>query len=70
MSRECTGPVRSGGGTPRRRGYSLVEVLVALTLLGRISVALVTGLRFGARAWEHGDTRLAAGRLAGAFSEA
>ena len=41
-------------------GFTLVEVLVALTLLGLISVALVTGLRFGARAWERGDTRLTA----------
>lgn len=34
------------------RGFTLVEVLVALTLLGLIGVMLSDGLRFGARAWE------------------
>ena len=39
------------------RGFTLVELLVALTLLGLISVVLLGGLRFGTRAWEAGDAR-------------
>jgi general secretion pathway protein J len=42
------------------RGFTLVELLVALTLLGLISVLLFGGLRFGARAWDAGESRLAA----------
>ncbi|MFQ6017533.1 MAG: prepilin-type N-terminal cleavage/methylation domain-containing protein [Kiloniellaceae bacterium] len=37
------------------RGFTLVELLIALTLLGLISVALFGGLRFGTRAWEAGS---------------
>lgn len=36
-------------------GFTLVELLVSLTLLGLISVLLFGGLRFGTRAWEAGD---------------
>ena len=43
-----------------RRGFTLVEMLVVMTLLGLISVALFGGLRFGARVWESGDRRSAA----------
>ena len=39
-------------------GFTLVELLVALTLLGLISVVLFGGLRFGTRAWETGQTRI------------
>jgi general secretion pathway protein J len=35
-------------------GFTLVELLVSLTLLGLISVALFGGFRFGTRAWEAG----------------
>lgn len=45
----------------RRRGaagFTLVELLVAMTLIGLISVALFGGLRFGARAWEAGNDRV------------
>ncbi|MHC4984319.1 MAG: type II secretion system protein GspJ [Planctomycetota bacterium] len=45
---------------PRRRtagGFTLVELLVALTLTGLIFVALFGGLRFGARTWETGIAR-------------
>ena len=45
---------------PRRSaaaGFTLAELLVAMTLLGLISVALFGGLRFGARAWEVGMQR-------------
>ncbi|HUF86823.1 MAG TPA: prepilin-type N-terminal cleavage/methylation domain-containing protein [Thermohalobaculum sp.] len=40
--------------TPRtgERGMTLAELLVALTLLGMLSVMMMGGLRFGARAWE------------------
>jgi general secretion pathway protein J len=37
------------------RGFTLIELIVALTLVGLISVALLGGLRFGTRAWESGD---------------
>jgi general secretion pathway protein J len=35
-------------------GFTLVELLVAITLLALLSVVLFGGLRFGARAWESG----------------
>ncbi len=38
-------------------GFTLVELLVALTLLGLVSVVLFGGLRFGTRAWEAGNAR-------------
>lgn len=34
------------------RGMTLAELLVALTLLGLLSVMMMGGLRFGGRAWE------------------
>lgn len=37
---------------PGERGMTLAELLVALTLLGMLSVMMMGGLRFGARAWE------------------
>lgn len=44
------GPTARGGA----RGFTLVELLVVLTLFGLISTVLVGGLRFGARAWDAG----------------
>lgn len=38
-------------------GFTLVELLVVLTLLGLIWVAIFGGLRFGARVWEVGAER-------------
>ena len=42
--------------TPHARadGFTLVELLIATTLLALLSVILFGGLRFGARAWEAG----------------
>lgn len=37
-----------------RAGFTLLEILVALTLFGLIAVAVAGGIRFGARVWETG----------------
>lgn len=42
------------------RGFTLMELLVATTLLGILMVALFGGLRLGARVWEVSDRTLAA----------
>jgi general secretion pathway protein J len=47
-------PVKRGAA-----GFTLVELLVGLSLLGLISLLLFGGLRFGLRTWEAGGTRLA-----------
>ena len=39
------------------RGFTLVELLVAITLLGLIALALSGALRFGARVWDTGAER-------------
>ena len=44
-------------GSHRQSGFTLVELLVTVTLIGAISVALFGGLRFGTRAWEAGTER-------------
>ena len=48
---------------PRERGrpdagFTLLELLVAITLLGLIVTLLFGGLRFGTRAWEAADERI------------
>ena len=40
------------------RGYSLLELLIALALIGFIAIAIGSGMRFGARAWERSDAKL------------
>lgn len=39
------------------RGFTLVEILVALVLLGLLAAMVTGGLRFGIRAWESGERR-------------
>lgn len=39
-------------GNRREAGFTLVELLVAMTLLAFLSIMLFGGLRFGARSWE------------------
>lgn len=41
----------------RSAGFTLLEVLVALALLGFLLVGLAGGIRFGARAWEAQERR-------------
>ena len=40
------------------RGFTLLELLVAITLLGLLMAALFGGLRLGARVWESAEARL------------
>jgi general secretion pathway protein J len=40
------------------RGFTLVELLVALTLLAMMTVMLFGGFRFGSRAWEASDASI------------
>ncbi len=43
----------------RERGFTLLELLIAMTLLGLLMLGLFGGLRLGARVWEAGDARAA-----------
>lgn len=42
------------------KGYSLLELVIALALLGFIAVAMSGGVRFGARAWEASEAKVEA----------
>jgi general secretion pathway protein J len=44
---------------PAGQGFTLVELLIALTLLGLILALLLGGFRFSIRAWESGGRRMA-----------
>ena len=43
---------------PREAGFTLVEILVAITLLGLLMAALFGGVQLGVRAWEASEERL------------
>jgi general secretion pathway protein J len=45
-------------------GYSLVELLVVVALMGLIAVAISGGMRFGARVWERTENAVQSGDLA------
>lgn len=49
---------REPGQRARSAGFTLVELLVGLTLLALLSVLLFGGFRFGLRAWESGDRQI------------
>lgn len=40
------------------KGFSLLELVIALALLGFIAVAMTDGIRFGARAWEASEQKV------------
>jgi general secretion pathway protein J len=41
-----------------QQGYSLLELTIALALIGFIAVAIAGGVRFGSRAWETSESKL------------
>ena len=49
---------RPGERQRRDGGFTLLELIVAMTLLGLIVALLFGGLRFGARVWEAADQRI------------
>jgi general secretion pathway protein J len=64
------GPGRLGAQESAHAGFSLLELVVALTMIGLIAAAAFGGLRLGTRAWESGDRKtnaVAQSRLAQGF---
>src|SRR5439155_5081227 len=49
------------GGHPmtrgRRRGFTLIEVVIALTIVATLLVVMFAGLRVGLAAWQRGEAR-------------
>ena len=50
--------------TKAQAGYSLVELLVVLALVGLIAMAISGGIRFGVRVWERTETLVEGDELA------
>ena len=50
-------PQADGSRGGQQGGFTLVELLVSIALLGLISVAMAGSLRFGARVWDTGAAR-------------
>jgi general secretion pathway protein J len=42
---------------PCRRGFTLIEVVIALTIVATLLVVMFSGLRVGLAAWQRGDER-------------
>ncbi|MEW5975194.1 MAG: type II secretion system protein [Acidobacteriota bacterium] len=57
-------PVTNKGGNasvlrrPYQAGFTLLELLVSITLMGIVAVAIQTGFRLGVRSWEKGEAAL------------
>lgn len=47
------------GQDRRARGFSLIELMIGLALLGVLMVLVYSALRIGIRAWDTGDARVA-----------
>lgn len=50
--------MQPGSQSRRPQGFTLVELLIGLTLMALISIILFGGMRFGMRAWETGGERV------------
>jgi general secretion pathway protein J len=49
--------MRSGSPNPRLAGFTLIELVIAITLMGLVLVALYGGLRLGLNSWDSGEQR-------------